>query len=918
MKKLQFVALLGVMSSGPLLAVDLWTEDFETDGNGSRYTASTEFNDGNNDHWGRTDGSNISNVSGAYSGFSNSYFWAGEDLDDNGGNGSASQTIEISNINISGYQNISFSGLFAAGNANAPGANAYDSTDGIVIQYRVDGGGYVNGMCFSYENHGDNYNEPLALDSDCQNYADATDGTGRLNTQLQSFGFAIPNGSSVDLLITATFNGAKEEFAVDQLQISGDLVATDNPPAVSATTPSNAAVDVAVDSDVSIIFSENIDATAGAVTMVCGGDNVSFSGLPASNVSQLTLNPSSDFAQGVTCQVTVVASQVTDLDGTPNNMSSDYQFSFTTVQPIPVVEIFEIQGSALASPYVGSTVTTNNNIVTALDTNGFFMQTPDSRDDGNVNTSNGIFVYTGSSPSVQVAEGDDVSVTGEVAEFYDSTQIGFGSSITINSSGNALPTAITFDNTFPPTDPQTAICSTDLETAKFECMEGMLMSIPQGFISSAFAAYSGANAADLLVKAGSDRAFREQGIEYPGGGGSIPTFDGNPELMQVDIDGLTLPLATYTAGSEISIQGILGYDFGEYEIWPKTLTVINENVLPNAVANAGNDEITLSSLNLYNLYNDVDDSDSEFEDIPSTQEYQDHLAKLSHYIINTLQAPMILAVQEVENINTLNALVSKINTDSGIVYQASLIEGNDRGGKDVAFIYRDNVTITEIVQHGKDAIFSFDNSLLHDRPPLQLSAQVTAANGLTVELNLLAVHLRSRSNIDDATDGERVRQKRLAQANAVADMISTIQGNNPNEAVLVLGDFNAFQFTDGYVDVSGQIAGTAVEAENTLWSAPLFAASPLTQAVQYLTANRQYSYIYGGSAQVLDNAMLNDEGLIMFQNIQFGRGNADAHVDYGTDVTSTGIGLRASDHDGLVLYLSTIPTDIIFKHGFED
>ena len=50
------------------------SEDFETDGSGGvRYTISNEFNDGPNDHFGRTDGSD---VSGGYNGQNGSFFIA--------------------------------------------------------------------------------------------------------------------------------------------------------------------------------------------------------------------------------------------------------------------------------------------------------------------------------------------------------------------------------------------------------------------------------------------------------------------------------------------------------------------------------------------------------------------------------------------------------------------------------------------------------------------------------------------------------------------------------------------------------------------------------------------------------------------------------------------------------------------------
>ena len=62
-----------------------------------------------------------------------------------------------------------------------------------------------------------------------------------------------------------------------------------------------------------------------------------------------------------------------------------------------------------------------DNIVTAVVSNGFFMQTPDGRSDGMADTSDGIFVFTGSPAGV--TSGDSVDVTGRVQEFFGMTEI---------------------------------------------------------------------------------------------------------------------------------------------------------------------------------------------------------------------------------------------------------------------------------------------------------------------------------------------------------------------------------------------------------------------------------------------------------------------------------------------------------------
>ena len=89
----------------------------------------------------------------------------------------------------------------------------------------------------------------------------------------------------------------------------------------------------------------------------------------------------------------------------------------TNTCPPPVVTrtIMEIQGSGMSSPFVGTTVMTTG-VVTGRKTNGFFLQDP--LGDGNSATSDGIFVFTSTNPTVAV--GDFISVTGLISEFEDS------------------------------------------------------------------------------------------------------------------------------------------------------------------------------------------------------------------------------------------------------------------------------------------------------------------------------------------------------------------------------------------------------------------------------------------------------------------------------------------------------------------
>ncbi|MBI3228623.1 MAG: ExeM/NucH family extracellular endonuclease, partial [Burkholderiales bacterium] len=105
----------------------------------------------------------------------------------------------------------------------------------------------------------------------------------------------------------------------------------------------------------------------------------------------------------------------------------------------------QIQGTGATSPFVG-TVQTTEGVVTLKVATGFYMQ--DAEGDGNPDTSDGIFVYTGSATNT-VAAGQKVRVTGTVAEFVAGdaarpvTQLASVSKIDTLSSGNTVqPTNI--------------------------------------------------------------------------------------------------------------------------------------------------------------------------------------------------------------------------------------------------------------------------------------------------------------------------------------------------------------------------------------------------------------------------------------------------------------------------------------------
>lgn len=590
-----------------------------------------------------------------------------------------------------------------------------------------------------------------------------------------------------------------------------------------------------------------------------------------------------------------------------------------TIQNDDGIEIYQIQGSGALSALDGQSVTTRGNVVTAVGPQGFFMETPAARDDGNVDTSNGIYVFTSTAPTVTV--GQVVDVTGTVDEFFEMTEI-VSPTVTVTGSG-ALPAAVVFDATRPSPNPLAPSCAIE-----YECYESMRISIASGTVGGPSQFFGTDPIAEPQITA-AGRAFREPGVDFPGLGGTIPTFDGNPQVFELDPDKLGLANVAISAGSRFSATGVLGYDFGDYELWPTSLTLDppGQPLPVRAVRAKSGEEFTIGTLNMLRFYDDVNDpaiNDAD-EDATTTAQFECRIDKFGAYVVQALRGPDVLAVEEVENLAGLQRFATDLQTSAGLTYTARLVEGNDVGGIDVGFLVKNTVSIVSVTQLGKTETLSCDGSLLHDRPPLLLRANYVGG-GANFPFAVLVVHLRSRGSIDDPAQTcaanpavQRVRQKRLEAAQSVAQMVQSFQTANPTVPLVVTGDFNAFEFTDGYADVVGQIRGQVNPAENQI-SGPQITDPPLfNQALRRPQIDR-YSFVFDGSAQVLDHALISRNGVPYVTGFEFGRGNADAarvYVDQGcSPANPTLLPLRASDHDGAVLYLHN-GVGFLFGDGFE-
>ena len=546
---------------------------------------------------------------------------------------------------------------------------------------------------------------------------------------------------------------------------------------------------------------------------------------------------------------------------------------------VAVREIFEIQGNGESSPRAGATVTTNDNVVTAVGAGGFFIQTPSARSDDDADTSDGAFVLHGGTPPINV--GDQVDVVGTVEEFFGFTRIDAtvaGGSVSVDASNQTLPGPVEFNGSRPSRDPASPSCAME-----YECYEGMRIRIASGTVSSGSQHFNSDPVAEMYITPTASRAFRQKGLEYPGdtSNTSIPVWDGNPEVFELDPNKLRDRNESWVPGTTFSAIGVLGYEFGGYEIWPTELTVgVEAAALPRAVRAKTAGEITVASQNLLNL-----------RATPGATK----LGKLSRLVREVLRAPDIVAVQEVYGQTALQNLAARIRSDDPNVRYTARVEASGSSSQSVGFLVRSGVTVRRVTEHGRSETFvdPRDGSVdrLHDRPPVVLEASV---GGLA--FSVVVIHNRSLIDVDDAARGEWVRTKRLEQAQSVARLVESLQDSK----VIVVGDFNAYQFTDGYVDVVGQIRGRVTPDEN-LMSGPDLVTKDLCSLIDRVPAAEKYSFIFEGNAQALDHALVNQSMERHVVGIQFARGNADAAEGNEDDATNV---LFAADHDGLVVYLS--------------
>lgn len=592
----------------------------------------------------------------------------------------------------------------------------------------------------------------------------------------------------------------------------------------------------------------------------------------------------------------------------------------TSFDGCPGKKIHQVQGSGADSPYVGKTVIIEGIVVgdfqdgasgTNGDLNGFFVQEEDLDADADPLTSEGIFVYDGSSPAVDVAIGDLVSVTGPVSEFDGLTEITSFSGVEIVSNNNSLPAA--------------SILSLPVSSVDdFEAYEGMLVTFPQSLYISEFFNFD--RFGEIVLT--SERQFQPTATYEPGSPeaeqlladnelGRITLDDGrtasNPDPA-IHPNGDDFDLDNLFRGGDIvnDVTGVMSYGFDLYRIQPTMgadYTPMNpRTAMPDDVG--GN--LKVAAFNVLNYFTSIDfiqdsssnndpaddicgpDANQECRGADNAEEFERQRAK----IIAALAAidADVVGLIEIENHPDdvpVADLVSGLNDAMGAgTYEYIATGGLGSDAIRQAFIYKP-ATVSLV---GDYAVLDTPDFLDPEgygddknRPALAQTFMDTQTGGIfTAVVN----HLKSKgSPCGPGDDDPLAASCNLTRTKAALELLAWL-GTDPTGSgdgdFLIMGDLNSYDKEDP-IDV--------------------LVAGGYTDLLYHFLGENAYSYVFDGQLGYLDYAMVNADLLEETTGVTAWHVNTDEPdlIDYDTsfkkdpqDAIYAPDAFRASDHDPVI------------------
>ncbi|MFF3753739.1 lamin tail domain-containing protein [Streptomyces sp. NPDC002018] len=544
-----------------------------------------------------------------------------------------------------------------------------------------------------------------------------------------------------------------------------------------------------------------------------------------------------------------------------------------TPDPTPgPLRIHDIQGNTRLSPHADKAVTNVPGVVTGVrstgSSRGFWIQDP--RPDNDPVTSEGVFVFTGST-TPQVKAGDSVLVSARVVEYYPGGTSSGAQSLTelsgpttvVLSSGHAVPSVELVDAKTLPKDyaPSAAGASIEPLTLQptvyaldwLESREGMVVQVGDSRVVGASNSYGETWITTKPTKNPTPR------------GGVIYTDYDDPNPGRLLVTALTADRPTADVGDTLKgATGPVDYGtYGGYSIQATALGAVTKGGIEPEVAEKGSaDELSVATYNVENL--DPTDPRDKFD-------------RLAQGIVKHLASPDIVSLEEIQDNNgakddgtvaadqTLATFIEAIKAAGGPAYEWRSVDPQDKtdGGEPggnirTSFLYNplrvtfvdrpggDATTGVEVVTSGeKDADISLSVSPGRINPTS--GAWASSRKPLVGEfwfrgsqVFVVGNHFNSKGG-DHPVHGRfqpptlSSETQRLAQAKEVNTFVADLLDKDKNAKVVVLGDINDYQF-----------------------SAPLdvLTKKVLKDLINTLPKNERYSYVYDGNSQTLDHILV--------------------------------------------------------------
>ncbi len=585
--------------------------------------------------------------------------------------------------------------------------------------------------------------------------------------------------------------------------------------------------------------------------------------------------------------------------------------SITLRVAIANVPIHNIQGAGHISPMNGQIVSTVPSVVTAKTKTGFYIQDPNP--DSNPATSEGVFVYTSSAPSVNA--GDKVVVSGSVTEYRqggsESSNLTLTelSSLLIRpiSSGSPLPAPVIIGNggRLPPTSVIEDDAGGNVETGGvfdpasdgidfYESLEGMRVQVNDALVVGPRADFGSNREVYVVANSGAHADLRTSR-----GGLLIRQGDFNPERIMFNdliVGGPTLPAVNARDQFPGATLGVLDYNFGNYKLEVTLLpALVPGGLTQETMGAAGASQLAVAAFNVENLA--PTDPPAKF-------------SRLASLIVNNLRAPDVLAIEEIQDNSgavdngivdasaTCNKLIAAIQAAGGPTYQFRQINpvnnqdggapgGNIRQGflfrtdRGLSFIDRPggaSTVATTVVNGASGPQLSYSPGRLDPTNAAFIDSRKPLAGEFSFNghrLFVIANHFNSKGGdqalfgrFQPPTFGSEVQ--RIQQATIVKNFVTSILSLDASAEIIVLGDLNDYEFSTPIMTLKGNV---------------------LKDLIETLPPKERYTYDYQGNSETLDH--------ILLSNALFNRPFVYKVVHVNSEFAD-----QASDHEPQVVHLT--------------